>query len=135
MKRNTPLRRSTPIRRTPMRRHRGSTKYSRRPRDLEFMGWARRQPCIVRELAPGSFMRASVTQTATTPCTGHVEADHMGARGLSQKADDNTCVPMCRQHHRERTDHTGTFRPLTRDELRAWRAVAIEHTQTAWSNR
>ena len=119
------------IRRTALRRRtwlkaRGDTKYRRRERDLEFMTWVRRQPCIMRELPASDVL---------TFCSGPVEADHMGARGLGQKADDGTCVPMCRGHHRERTDHAGTFRPLTRDELRAWRAVVIERTQDAWRNR
>lgn len=57
----------------------------------------------------------------------------MGERALGRKADDNTCAPLCMQHHRERTDHSGSFRHLTRDEARAWRARAITRTQAAWS--
>ncbi|MGN6107086.1 MAG: hypothetical protein ACTHU0_18410 [Kofleriaceae bacterium] len=64
-----------------------------------------------------------------TSCHGHVEADHMGDRGLGRKADDRTCAPLCWRHHHERTDHTGTFRSLSRDELRTWRARQIERTQ------
>lgn len=119
--------------RKPLRRTKQSS-YARRDRDFEFMQWARRQPCIVRELAPSAFMQAP-DAARETPCSGRVEADHMGERGLSHKADDTTCVGICRQHHRERTDHAGTFRALTRDEARAWRAAAIAQTQAAWAAR
>lgn len=90
------------------------------------MRWTKRQPCIVRHMPPSDVR---------TLCLGPVEADHMGARGMGQKADDSTCVPMCQGHHRERHDHAGTFRPLTKAELRVWRAQAIEHTQTEWGKR
>lgn len=139
MNRTTPLRTHRPMRRSPMRRRFRSTKYSRRPRDFVFMGFVKRQPCIVRIFPPASFVLTLAGVLAAfkkaTPCNGPVEADHMGARGIGQKADDRTCVPMCRGHHGERTDHTGTFRPLVQVELRAWRAAAIEHTQAAWRNQ
>ncbi len=103
------------------------------------MRFVKRQPCFVRVLSPialASEMRPVLVALAVvTPCRGRVEADHMGARGIGQKADDRTCAPLCSGHHRERTDHFGTFKHLTRDELRAWRARAIEHTQQAWENR
>lgn len=130
-----------------MRRKRGTTSYSRRDRNFDFMGWIKQQPCIVIDLQPILFIRRTLPLIETarlirlvschlvTICAGDVEADHMGARGLGQKADDYTCVAMCSQHHRERTDHSGIFRPLNRDEVRAWRDVAIERTQAAWSNR
>lgn len=123
-----------------MRTRRRSTKYSRRERDLEFMRFVKRQPCFVRVLSPlalAAELRPVVMPTSVlaTPCGGPVEADHMGERGIGQKADDKTCAPLCQKHHRERHDHSGTFRPLTKAELRAWRARAIEHTQAAWSKR
>lgn len=137
MKRSAPLRRSKPLRRMKRLRARSATKaYRRRERDVEFMQWARRQPCIVRLLEPGTFIAADRNaDRKITVCTGHVEADHAGDRGLGQKADDATCVPLCRNHHRERTDHMGAFRSLNRDELRAWRAAAIVHTQAEWNRR
>jgi hypothetical protein len=130
-----------------MKRQRGTTSYSRRERNFEFMTWVRAGGCIVLEVNPIAFIRRRlplieaarlieiVSVNLTTICRGDIEADHMGARGLSQKADDFTCVSICQQHHIERTDHTGIFRPLNRDEVREWRAVAIERTQAAWSNR
>lgn len=136
MMRATPLKRGRPLRRkTWMRSRKGNTSYSRRERDVGFMLWVRRQPCVLRAIRPFLFMDVAkaVGVKAETACCGPVEADHQGARGLGQKADDRTCVPMCRDHHAERTDHRGSFRPLTRDEARAWRAAAIEHTQAAWA--
>ena len=141
MMRRTPLSRGTkPLRRTTRLRARGDTKYRRRARDLPFMRWVKRQTCFVRVLSPFSLvaeLRPVVmpTKAIETPCSGPIEADHMGERGMGQKAADDTCVPMCRGHHRERHDHAGTFRPLKKPELRAWRARAIEHTQAAWSAR
>ncbi len=29
------------------------------------------------------------------------EAAHTGPRGISQKSDDRTCIPLCAEHHRE----------------------------------
>lgn len=139
--------RSTPLRRTPMKRQRGTTSYSRRDRNFDYMSWVRERPCMVLELNPIAFIRRTlplveaarlieiVSVNVTTICAGEIQADHQGSRGLSHKADDFTCVALCDRHHRERTDHSGIFRPLNRDEARAWRAVAIERTQAAWSNR
>lgn len=149
MKRSAPLRsrkalrRRAPIARSRFMRSNRKTKYRRRERDVERMLWTKRQPCMVRELSPLDFAITAMSKLlfkrdivlCATPCSGPVEADHAGDRGLGQKADDSTCIPLCRGHHRERTDHAGTFRPLTRDELRAWRAAAIERTQAAWRNR
>lgn len=121
MKRSAPLRRTTPIRRRPARR---PSAYRTRERDFEFMGWVRRQPCIVRAIPPDP--------NRLTPCGGFVEADHLGARPLGRKADDRTCAPLCRQHHRERSDHSGAFRNLVQAELRAWRALALDLVAREW---
>jgi len=118
---------------------RGDTKYRRRDRDFDFMGWVRRQPCVCRTLPPPDFIRDLALRLAapeiarSTTCSGHMEADHAGVRGLGQKASDTTCIPLCSAHHKQRTDHNGAFRNLTRDEARAWRAAAIDHTQAAWA--
>lgn len=81
----------------------------------------KRLGCIVRRHWP--------LGAQPTPCRGKVEADHQGSRALGRKADDSTCVAMCQQHHRERTDHTGAFKAMTRDQVREWRADAIALTQ------
>jgi hypothetical protein len=71
-----------------------------------------------------------------TACSrGPSEADHLGSRGIGQKADDRTCGPMCSQHHRERTDHSGCFRDLDQAALRLWRARVIEDTTKRWTRK
>lgn len=126
------MKRGKPLRRRTWMRSRGNTAYRRRERDFDFMGFVKKQPCIVRSHPPTA---AAIGGHHATPCFGRVEADHMGARGIGQKAADDTTVPMCQQHHLERTTHCGTFKHLTQQELRIWRADAIAFTQHAWSNR
>lgn len=125
----TPFSRAKPFdRKRPMRRRRRSTKYSRRPRDFEFMGWVKTLLCSVEEERPDP-------DREPTPCHGVIEADHMGPRGISQKADDRTCAPMCHGHHGERTDHTGSFKYLKQADLRGWRDRAMARTQALWAER
>lgn len=137
LKRSTPLRASSGLNRAVRLRARGDTKYRRRERDFDFMGFVKRQPCIVRSLPPFLFVgdAARAGKYKATPCSGCVEADHAGARGIGQKADDRTCIPLCSSHHNARTNHKGEFFHMTRDELRAWRAAAIQRTQAAWEGR
>lgn len=91
--------------------------YRDRPRDFARMGWVKTQPCCAAELSS---------------CDGPIEADHAGRRGLSRKADDSTTIPLCRLHHRQRTDHSGPFRSWDRDQMRAWLAVQIHETEARW---
>jgi len=126
--RTSSLQRRTPLRRVPFRSRMRATSYSRRPRDLERMLWIKGLLCSVEEERPDPFRDP-------TPCTGRVQADHMGMRGLGQKADDSTCAPMCERHHRERTDKFGSFAHVSREDLRAWCARAIARTQQIWSER
>lgn len=101
------------------------------------MLWTKTQTCMVVQLP--LFLFLSTPQQAAkfkaTSCHGPIEADHMGARGMGQKAHDSTVVPMCKHHHSERHAHAGSFFHLTKPELRAWRAQAIALNQAAWSNR
>ena len=112
------LQRKTPLRRRGIHRSR----YARRERDTEFMLDVKRLACCVRAHPPDPLRGA-------TPCYGHVEADHAGSRGLGQKADDRTCIALCARHHNERTDHTGSFKHLTRDQVREWKLDRIAETQ------
>lgn len=110
----------TPLRRRALRTRRPST-YRSRDRDWGYMGWIRLQPrsrCVALLLPPDP--------NRITPCSGRIEADHLGERALGRKADDRTCAPICTQHHRERTDHSGAFRELDQAEHRAWRSSALE---------
>jgi hypothetical protein len=120
LQRRAPLRRRTPLRARSRR-----SAYSRRERDIAFMLWVKGRLCSVEEDRPDP-------DRDPTPCCGPVEADHMGARVVGRKADDTTCAPLCRSHHRERSDHSGSFRHLNRDQLRAWRSRQIARTRTLW---
>lgn len=145
MKRGGPLRRTKvlvgnkPLRRLQRLRARSNTNsYRRRPRDFAFMGFVKAQTCMVITLPPFLFIgdAARAAKHKTTPCNGIIEADHQGERGIGQKADDSTCVPMCRLHHHERHNPAaGTFREFNRTEARAWRARAIEITQANYRKR
>lgn len=101
------MKRSAPPRRTPIARGRSRTKYARRERDLEYLAWVRRQPCLV-----AAILGCGVD------CGGPIEADHCGERGLGQKAPDATALPMCRHHHRQRHDVQGFWRALSREQRR-----------------
>jgi hypothetical protein len=120
--------RRTPITRRPMRRGRHRSKYSKRDRDFAFMGFVKLQLCSVEEENPDP-------DRDPTPCSGVIEADHVGERGMGQKADDRTCIPMCTGHHRERHDHCGTFKYCTREQIRGWKRRAMARTQTYWCER
>lgn len=112
--------RRSPLRRTSRLNPRSKTKaYARRERDVEYMRAVKGLPCALHGV------------DGAGQCSGPVEADHAGDRGLGQKADDRTCVPLCARHHRDRTDVHGFFATLTRDERRAWCRHAIARTTHA----
>jgi hypothetical protein len=137
MRRTALSRGRKPLRRTTRLRARGNTKYRRRERDVPRMLFVKRLACTVRDLSPISFITdpARAAAAKITLCSGPVEADHMGARGIGQKAEDDTCAPVCQGHHSERHAHAGEFFQLNREELRAWRAEAIERARAAWRQR
>lgn len=111
-----PLKRQTPIRRKAMRPGKRKTKYRRRERDFEYMVWIKTQRCC----AP------------VVDCDGPIEAHHAGRRGLGHKAPDDTCIPLCRRHHRDITDMTFVFR-WTRDELRTWQDAQIDRHRALYA--
>jgi len=114
---HTPLKRKTPLRRTSRLRASGKSAYRQRPRDMAYIVWVWRQPCCARLLPNPS------------PCGGHVEADHAGRRGMGRKAPDETCIPLCRQHHRERGSFSGMFRDYDQATMRAWLASMVRKFQ------
>lgn len=119
----TPFKRKPPKPRDPNRKR---SAYATRERDWAFMGAVKALTCAVTwEMIPITWS----VRPADWLCLGPIEADHMGSRGLSRKAIDGTCAPLCQGHHRERTDHSGLFRDATKEELRTWRAAVIEETQ------
>ncbi len=96
-----------------------TSKYKRRPRDLKYMAWIRRQPCAARELTEG----------LAHDCDGPVEADHAGRRPVGQKADDRTCIPLCSHHHAMRGSFHGIFGSWDQATMRAWLLRMIERYQ------
>jgi hypothetical protein len=90
-----------------------------RERFFDFMWFVKLQPCLLRELGD---------------CEGAIQADHAGLdRGLSQKADDRTCIPMCDKHHRDRTESRGFFFAMTPEQRVDWRLQKIMQMQARYS--
>lgn len=85
-----------------------------RKRNPDYMARVRELPCLLSALGD---------------CQGRVEADHTGPRGLSRKADDETCIPLCSLHHHQRTNFTGVFRSFDKDVMRLWCAWAAATTR------
>ena len=111
MRRAKPMRRAVPLKEL--------SRYRTRERDVDYMLWVRKLPCAAREFDHG--------------CDGHVEADHAGRRGLGQKADDRTCIPLCRKHHEQRAIFHGVFRTWDQARMRSWLLATIEATQAMYS--
>ncbi len=65
-------------------------------------------------------------------CDGVTEAHHAGERGLSQRAHDWTCVPLCMLHHRQWNGASGTFRDWKKNKRRERAADWIGQTQARW---
>ena len=125
MKRGGPLRRGKPMRRTRMTRSHVPSAYRARERDFDRMGFVKTMTCSVVAIPPPWCSKL-------TECIGIIEADHMGARGLSHKAADDTVAPLCTGHHRERTDGSGTFKKATKELERPWRELCVARARAAW---
>lgn len=115
-----------------MRRSRSTTKYGRRPRDMERMGWIKTQPCA---LAFGFAVAEEAWPHGLSPdaCGGITEAHHAGVHGLGQKAPDDTCIPLCSHHHRCLTDRRGVFSGLPSGAVKTWELAAIAYYQARYS--
>lgn len=59
-------------------------------KDPQYLSWLHQQQCLITGIG--------------FPCSGPIEAHHAGVRGLSQKAPDETAVPLCSGHHRTGRD-------------------------------
>lgn len=101
------------------------SKYKRRPRALAYMQWVKTLPCAALNLTPPNRHPHQVR------CEGPIEADHAGKRGMGQKAPDYTCIPLCRKHHRDRTDVDGLWCWCPADKMREWCDEVIKRTQLA----
>lgn len=118
-------------------------------RDEPYKAWVRLRPCLLCCLNHDfqickDFMRdAAFLQhydgTRWACEQGSLtESAHMGPHGISQKAGDDTCVPLCAEHHREGKDsahklgkkfaeHHGLDIPAIQAKLRA--QYAAERTK------
>lgn len=81
------------ISRSPIKRRRPGKPRRGRVRDPKYLAWLREQWCAICEFRPGSEAG-----------TGHIEAAHVGERGLGQKSDDRAAIPLCVRHHRTGAD-------------------------------
>lgn len=131
----------TPLKRTPMRRHKGSTKYARRERDYDRMRWIKTQPCACSARAHGFLPEASELWGGPAPpdrCSGAVEAHHAGGHGYGNKAPDDTTIPMCQHHHRSITGKPGgrgCFDGWPRGDVKRWELAVAERYQRLYTER
>lgn len=94
--------------------------------DPEYLAWVREQRCSVAAM----FDPFAIGEIGA--CSGPIEADHVGERGLGEKCPDSEAVAMCATHHRERHDVRGFFAGTTREQRAAWYAEWIEATRERW---
>lgn len=84
------------------------------------MAWIREQPCAALDIGG---------------CAGRIEADHAGRRGTRQKAPDDTCIPLCQLHHRQRDSFSGPFRTWTGMMMRLWLAELVIRYQQLYQEK
>lgn len=61
-----------------------------------------------------------------------MEAHHPTGAGLALKADDSKAFPLCTKHHRERHDHAGYFKAMTKADRKLWEADMVANYQALW---
>jgi hypothetical protein len=114
------LARRTPLRRRArLRQRRKEPRRAARDRDPAYLDAVGGLPCILHGVEGAGL------------CSGRVDPDHLGPRGLGVKADDRTAAPLCRRHHDDRHDHRGFFKAMDQAGMRHWKRLAIARTQLA----
>ena len=83
MKRSTPLRRRTRVKRA--NRARKASEFARTYHSKERVAFVKSLPCVMH----------------TYRCEGRAENAHLGNGGMGRKSDHTNIVPLCRYHHRE----------------------------------
>lgn len=118
----TPLKRGTTrLKRSRLKARRGKARRSERERDEAYLNRVRDLPCCAASLGPY--------------CLGVIDPDHMGQRPMGRKCSDYETAPLCRAHHRARTDFFGPFTNWTYDQMRSWLDGKIAETQAALGYR
>lgn len=112
---HAPLRRATPLKRRRSRPRRGPA------RSPAYLAWVRTLKCAAPQGLHG--------------CRGKVEAHHAGARGLGQRAGDDTAIPLCTFHHRAWHDGRGVFVDWDKATRAAWVAAVVSEVQQRWLDR
>lgn len=123
-----PRKRAKPRRKAPERIPVGPAprvKYADRPRDTPRMCWVKAQPCCA-----ALSMRASFPSIG--PCEGVTEADHAGAHGMGNKADDDTVIPLCVRHHRAPGLAHLLYGHVEYGWLREWKDRMIARFRARW---
>ena len=111
------MKRSPLKRRAKLATRRAAPRRSSRVADLDYLAAVRAMPCAAAGLSP---------------CGGDTEADHAGKKsGMGRKADDTTCIPLCRDHHSQRHTFAGPFKSWTAPSMRAWLDSLIAATRAA----
>ncbi len=72
-------------------------------KDPAYLQFIRSLPCCVcfRGYFIGGLWFHELDEDQKRSQKTRTEAAHTGPRGISQKSDDKTCVPLCAEHHRE----------------------------------
>ncbi len=100
------------------------TRYSERERDWAYMSFVKAQPCALRGV------------DGAGDCGGPVQAAHcgdVGVRALSHRSGgDETCAPLCRDHHGQRDERRGFFAGWDDLRLRAWSEAAYGACRRCW---
>jgi len=85
----------------------GAIKGNKPERDQGYRAWIRRMPCLACfwKAQGWDYWNSLERQRGARPLqTTPTEAAHTGPHGISQKASDRTCIPLCRLHHTEGPD-------------------------------
>lgn len=89
--------------------------------DRARLQWVKSLPCLAPKAPAG--------------CSDVTEAHHAGPRGMGQKAQDQTAVPLCRDHHRHWHAGSGPFKGWTQEKRRAWTELVMAVVDARWRAR
>lgn len=118
------------MKRSPLKRRRAKPRRSKRMRDVEHLLLVKQLPCCRPVVCRGGELRKQQTDEWER-CEGPIEADHAGRRPLGRKCSDDETIPLCRRHHRDRTDLRGVFAGFDAWCMRQWLDRQIALTRAA----